>query len=109
MLCSVYTHSPLSSPHREGELECDVYITNTFKEIQFFSCTYRLCVSVSLKKLFFLCLSLAVFLHLILHMLIVSPLFVSPPHRTVQTLADKSKQEALRVDLMDALKRKHNS
>lgn len=32
-----------------------------------------------------------------------------PPHRSVQTLADKSKQEALKVDLMEALKRKHNS
>ncbi|KAF3689855.1 F-actin-capping protein subunit beta CapZ beta [Channa argus] len=29
--------------------------------------------------------------------------------RSVQSLADKSKQEALKVDLMEALKRKHNS
>lgn len=29
-----------------------------------------------------------------------------PPHRSVQTFADKSKQEALKNDLVEALKRK---
>lgn len=39
----------------------------------------------------------------------LSSLCVSPLNRSVQSLADKSKQEALKVDLMEALKRKHNS
>lgn len=43
----------------------------------------------------------------VLLMLTVSS--VSLPLRTVQTLADKSKQEALKNDLMEALKRKHQS
>lgn len=39
----------------------------------------------------------------------LSSLPVPPPRRNVQSLADKSKQEALRNDLMDAIRRKQQS
>lgn len=32
-----------------------------------------------------------------------------PLHRSVQSLPDKTKQEALRVDLVDAIRRKQNT
>lgn len=43
-----------------------------------------------------------------LHCALTCLLFV-PPHRSVQSLPDKSKQEALRVDLVDAIRRKQNT
>lgn len=113
-LCSVcihlvcdYTYFSPPSPHREGESDCDSYITNTFKEMGFFSFSFELRVSVLLGETY--PTSCAVFIFDLAHTDRLSSLCVSPPHRSVQTLADKSKQEALRVDLMDALKRKQHS
>lgn len=86
-LCSVcihlvcdYTYFSPPSPHREGESDCDSYITNTFKEMG--SSVFHLnCVFLSRWEK--LIPPLAPFSYLTLRTLIVSRLFVSLPHTGV--------------------------
>lgn len=98
-------HFSAFSLHRAEKWSCDISLTNPFKAL--FILTFRMCVSIWLENLFPPPSLFSYVYHATTDCL--SSLPVPPPHRNVQSLADKSKQEALRNDLMDAIRRKQQS